>query len=306
MSTPKNHHYVSRVLSNNFLSEQNRIYRYSKINKRISELNSTKGLFSKQMLNSIVNDQGNVDHTSIEREISRHFEQDFPRYYKVVMEMLDMNHEIGVPIPNSQEVIEAAIKMIEMGIIGRVRHPLDMFQSENSIFGAIMGLTNGMEENLRDAMLSHFVKKGTVPHGIHLNYPQLSKGMVELMGEATYSIMLAADGQYFFLPDCTSATKRFKMKDDIIDGQVFINPGMAVGLVIMPINSKVLLVASKADFFPERGHGTYILSEDLTIDYNKILFDNSIFEIACESRGYLENLIQKFDASTDEEQRIRI
>jgi len=306
MSTPKNHHYVSRVLSNNFLSEQNRIYRYSKVNKRISELNSTKGLFSKQLLNSIVDDHGNVDHTSIEQEISTHFEKDFPKYYKVLMDMLAMDHEIGIPIPNSQEVINATIKMIEMGIIGRVRHPFDMFQSKNSIFGAVMGLANSMDKKLREAMLSHFVTNGNVPHGLHLDYPELSKGMIELMGEATYSIMLAADGHYFFLPDCTSATKRFKMKDDVIDGEVFINPGMVVGLVIMPINSKVLLVATKADLFPERGHGTYILSEGLTIDYNRILFDNSIFEIACESRDYLENLIQKFDASTDEEHRIRV
>ena len=76
--------------------------------------------------------------------------------------------------------------------------------------------------------------------------------MLELMGDATYSIMLAAGGHYFFLPDCTSATKRFKMKDGVIAGEIFINPGMAVGLVIMPINSKVLLVATKADLFPER------------------------------------------------------
>jgi hypothetical protein len=300
MSTPKNHHYVSRVLSNNFLSEDNRIYRYSKVNKRISALNSTKGLFSKQQLNSVVDEHGNVDHRTVEQEISLHFEKDFPKHYKVVMDMLAMNHEIGTPIPNSEEVINASMSMIEMGMIGRIRHPLDMFRSENSIFGAIMGLANGLDDKLRESMLSHYVNKGTIPHGLHLDYPELSKGMVELMGEATYSIMLAAKDHYFFLPDCTSATKRFKMKDDIIDGKVFINPAMVVGLVIMPINSKVLLAATKTELVPGRGHGTYILSEDLTIDYNRIFFENSIFELACENREYLQKHIQKLEASSED------
>lgn len=291
MSTPKNHHYVSRVLSNNFLSAQGRIYRYSKVSRRISELNSTKGLFSSQHLNTMIDEEGNLDHASIEHAISRHFEKDFPKHYKVVMDMLAEDHEIGKPIPNSEMVVDAVKSMVEMGFIGRTRHPLDMQRTENSIFGALMNLADGLDEDLRKSMLSHFINKAKVQNNIAWDFPDLSRTMVELMGDTTYSIMLAPKDHYFLLPDCTAATKRFKMKDNIIDGQVFTNPGMIVGLVIMPINSKVVLAATQTESAPNQGNGTYILSEETMLNYNEIFFKNALTEIACESRDYLENFI---------------
>lgn len=291
MSTPKNHHYVSRVLSNNFLSTDRRIYRYSKVSRWISELNSTKGLFSSPYLNTVIDDEGNMDHASIEHAISRYFEKDFPKHYKVIMEMLREDHEIGKTIPNSEMVLDSVKSIVEMGFIGRMRHPLDMHRTENVIFGAMMTLAEGLENGLRNSMISHFVSKAKVPNKIPLDFPELSRGMAELMGETTYSIMLAPKDHYFLLPDCTAATKRFKMKDDVIDGQVFINPGMVVGLVIMPISSKVVLAATKTEFAPGQGNGTYILSEETLLSYNRTFFDNAIIEVACENRDYLKHFI---------------
>lgn len=291
MSTPKNHHYVSRVLSNNFLSLEGRIYRYSKVNRRISALHSTKGLFSKQHLNTTIDDEGNVDHLSVERSISNHFEKDFPRHYKVIMDMLAQGHEIGKTIPNSETIIDAVKRIIEMGFIGKARHPLDMYNSQNAIFNAMMNLANGLGGDLRKSMLAHFINKANASNKIPLDYPALSNRMAELMGATTYSIMLAPNEHYFLLPDCTATTKRFKMKDNFGEEEVFINPGMVVGLVIMPINSKVILTATQTEFSPDHGNGTYILSEKLTRDYNKALFESSIFEVACENRAYLEQFI---------------
>jgi len=296
MSTPKNHHYVSRVLSNNFLSAQGRIYRYSKVTRRISELNSTKGLFSSQHLNTVIDEEGNLDHFTIENAISNHFEKDFPKYYKVVMDMIAEDHEIGKPIPNPQMVLDAVKNIVEMGFIGRTRHPLDMQRTQNFIFGAMINLADGLNEDLRKSMLSHFISKAKVLNKLPLDFPELSKGMAELMGETTYSIMLAPKDHYFLLPDCTAATKRFKLKDDIIDGQVFINPGMVVGLVIMPINSKVVLAATKTEFTPNQGNGTYILSEEIVLSYNRTFFENAILEVACESRDYLERIISSIES----------
>jgi len=58
----------------------------------------------------------------------------------------------------------------------------------------------------------------------------------------------------FLLPDCTAATKRFKVKDDVIDGVTYINPAMAIGMVLMAINSKILVLAVKTEFCPEQGN----------------------------------------------------
>jgi hypothetical protein len=108
------------------------------------------------------------------------------------------------------------------------------------------------------------------------------------MDDTTYSIMIAPDEHYFLLPDCTAATKRFKVEDDVIDGVTFINPAMVIGMVLMPINSKILVLAVKTEFCPEQGHGIYALNSETMLGYNRILFDNAIKEVACQNREYLE------------------
>lgn len=77
MSTPRNHHYVSQVLSKKFLSVEGRIYKYSKTKDQIVSLNSTRRLFSQVDLNTTFDKEGNLDHHSVEDKLNVAFEKDF-------------------------------------------------------------------------------------------------------------------------------------------------------------------------------------------------------------------------------------
>jgi len=86
-------------------------------------------------------------------------------------------------------------------------------------------------------------------------------------------------------------SKRFKIKDDVIDGQVFINPGMVVGLVIMPISSKVVLAATKTEFAPDQVTELTSFQKKHYSATISTFFDNAIIEVACENRDYLKHFI---------------
>ena len=117
--------------------------------------------------------------------------------------------------------------------------------------------------------------------------------MVKLMGEATYSIIKAQEDCYFLLPDCTAASQRFKLQDDdVIDGKVFINPAMPIGLVLMPINSKLLVAATASKLVDNNGHGIYQLSSEVMHAYNKILFEQAYEEVVRENNGYLKRFLE--------------
>lgn len=162
-----------------------------------------------------------------------------------------------------------------MGFIGRSRHPMDMLESQNVIFGALLEIANSATEELKNGILSHIHSLSGITNKLKLDFDELAKSFVDLMGETTYSIMIAPDDQYFLLPDCTAATRRFKVEDDVIDGVIYINPAMVIGMVLMPINSKVLVTAVKTEFFPDQGHGLYQLSAETMLVYNRVLFENA-------------------------------
>ena len=294
MSTPRNHHYVSQVLSKKFLSDVGRIYKYSKSKKQIASLNSTKNLFSQVDLNTIYDAEGNLDHKSVEDKLNVAFEKDFPKFYKVIVEAVGSNLITGMVYPQSEQITEAASKIVEMGFVGRSRHPMDMLESQDVIFGALLEIANNATEELKNGIVSHIQSLSGITNKLKLDYDILAKAFVDLMGETTYSIMIAPDNHYFLLPDCTAATKRFKVEDDVIDGKTFKNPAMVIGMIFMPINSKILVLAVKAEFCPDQGHGIYHLDGETMLAYNKILFDNAFDEVACQNQKYLQDFKNSF------------
>jgi len=197
MSIPRNHHYVSRVLSNKFLSKDNRIYRYSKSNNKVTSVNSTTGLFSQRDLNTAIDENGNFDYISVEEQLNTCFEKDFPKYYDIIVSAVSAGFVSGKKIPDSQYITEAAKGIIEMGFIGRSRHPLDMQHNQNVIFGAFREIADNATDELRNGLLSHIESLSEVTNKLGLDFNELANDLVELMGDTTYSIMVAPDDHYF-------------------------------------------------------------------------------------------------------------
>jgi hypothetical protein len=176
MSIPRKHHYVSRVLSNKFLSKEGRIYKYSKLNEQITSLNSTKNLYSQMDLNTSIDGDGNFDYGSVEEQLNTCFEKDFPRYYDIIVGAAGFVHQIGVKIPDSEQITNAMKEVVQMGFIGRSRHPLDMLHNENVIFGAFREIASNATAELKNSLMSHIDSLSGVTNKLKLDFSELAKG----------------------------------------------------------------------------------------------------------------------------------
>jgi hypothetical protein len=299
MSVPKNHHYVSQALSRNFLSEGGRLYKYDKSERRIKTVNSTKRLFSKDYLNSIINEDGEIDHISVETQLNRNFESEFPNHCELIFNALNKECEIGNVIPNSENIQTSMEYLLGMALIGPFRHPQHIHETEEIIFGTLMELADNAVAELQSSIYSELNRLAGVMNKVPVDFNDLRNGMLELMGDIKFGVMRAPEPHYFILPDCSAGTKRFQMPSDYIDGKEYINPSMPIGFALMPINSKVVITAVSRrilpDEFREQTSGFYTINEKTVFGYNNILYDSAYREVVCENKEYLESFIKKMN-----------
>jgi hypothetical protein len=286
MSTPRNHHYVSQVISKKFFAN-GEAFLYKKSTNQLRKVTSTKNLFSQRDLNTARCEGGNIDHGSAEETLNKHFETDFNTHYNRIAATVSEDHEIGKPIPNSKEITEALKYLNGMALIGEARTPYKMAQKYAT-------------DELKAAIYGSYHALSDVNNKIPLDFKELSDGILKLMGDVTYSIMIAPDGHYFILPDCSSTTKRFKEADTIgADGEVYINPSMVIGSALMPISSKMLIACLSSKHVRGNGNGIYTLKPDLMLSYNEVLFDEAYEGVICENKEYFEEFIIKRRAQHD-------
>lgn len=290
-----NHHYVSQVLSRKFFNNDKTSYQYNKGTKRIKLVRSTKSLFSTQNLNSIFTEYGNIDQTSIEETLNRHFENDFNKHYNRIVEVISTGHNVGTTIPNSDELTESLQFLIGMGIIGEMRTPWHLLETYQNIFTPLLQISEHADEEFRNNLLAYHNMLSGYYTKIPLDFIEIKKRVAELMGETTYSIFLAPEGHYFILPDCTSSVKRFKLvEDDIIDGQTFINPQMAIGIVLMPLNSKIAISANASKLITTNNgtNGIYILKPEVVDSFNFNLYEVANESVVCENKDFLQKFVE--------------
>lgn len=184
-----------------------------------------------------------------------------------------------------------------MGIIGQSRHPDEIENRNNILTNTLLEIAENAVESLKNEIYSTLTPDSDLPNKTPINFKELHEGIVEHMGEVIYSIHVAPEGEYFFLPDCTAANARFKAENDIIDGEVYYNPSMPIGLVLMPINSKILLAVNSMRLLQDEhknfGHGIYYLERESAREFNKILLNHSFREVACENKIYLKEFVHK-------------
>jgi hypothetical protein len=299
MSTPRNHHYVSQALSRNFLSEEGRLFKVSKSEKRIREVKSTKSLFSQRDLNSILDEDGEIDHKTVETILNQYFETNFPTHCRIILDALSTNCEVGKVVPNTENIQESMEYLLGMSLIGPFRHPQYMQETEQMIFGILNEIASNAVPELQNAIYYEMNRLSAVKNKVSVDFKELKKGIFELMGDIKYGVMRAPENHCFILPDCSAGTKRFQMPSDFIDGIEYINPSMPIGFALMPINSKVVITAVSRrllpDEFRKQANGFYSMNEETMFDYNNILFDSAYNEVACENKEYLEGFINKIN-----------
>ena len=301
MSIPRNHHYVSQVLSKKFMSPDGKIFKFNKKveTRRFETKTSTRNLFSERNLNSKRDFDGNIDHSSVEMLLNQNFENDFNSHYDIVIEATNADVDEGSPLPNSEEVMESLEYLVGMGLIDQARHPKRIKESNRAIWGTLLKIAEHATEELKTQIYTSYNGFTGITNKTPIDFRLLKDEFLELMGDVTLSINIAHDGEFFLLPNCTAAIIRVKLPDDIIDGKVYINPSEPIASVLMPLNSRVLITITSDRIIPDKpsiyGHGIYQLERHLTREFNKRIIERSIEEVIYENEKYLKSIVEEIE-----------
>ncbi|MFD1552612.1 hypothetical protein DNU06_15420 [Putridiphycobacter roseus] len=300
MSEPRNHHYVSQVLSKKFLSSEGKIYKYNRNSTyHVFQIkNSTKKLFSEYDLNSRKEHSGEIDHSSVETLLNQNFENDFNIHYDTVVKAINLKIGLEATIPNYDEVINSLDYLLWMALIGQARHPKKIELRNNAIWSTLYKMAELATDELKHQIYALYNNRSDLRNKTPINFKELKDGIKELMGEVTYSINLAPEKDFFMLPDSTAVVVRVKLHNDILNDKIYVNNSEPIASVLMPINSKILISVTSNRIIPKElqvfGHGIYDLESELVKAFNKVILDNSYGEIACENENYLKLFIKDF------------
>jgi hypothetical protein len=134
MSTPINHHYVSRCQSNNFFDNAGKkIFVLNKQSLLISEKQTTKRLFSEDDANTKTNDDLSVDRKSLEKDLKDNFEDRYPSDLNIVKSLIN---DPSNP-PNNYR--DSLVSLTKFGIIGETRNPINKKGNDDSLGDVLFG-----------------------------------------------------------------------------------------------------------------------------------------------------------------------
>jgi hypothetical protein len=288
MSTPKNHHFLSQVLLKKFLDSEGKLNYYSKTEDSITNKEYSRFDFADEYLNSIIDDNGEIDHKSVEDNLNHNFERDFNRYYESFFSALKSdNHEL----------LTDSIKfMIRLGIIGDMRTPEHHIETQKTIFGGFEQIRRLADSKLQQELEEFYNSVSPVKNKLPVDYNEVAEGVQELMGDCIYSVFIADDDEYFFLPDNSAVTIRSKLEPDIeFNGEILESESRPIATVIFPINSKTIIVSQSAKICPQKSHGIYNLRSDAVYTYNKMFLDSARDKVICAKNEYLRTFISNYD-----------
>jgi len=286
MSTPKNHHFLSQVLIKKFLDSDGKLNYYSKSENFITNKEFSRFDFAEDFLNSIVDDNGFIDHKSVEDNLNHNFEQGFNRYYESFFSALKKE---------DYEMLTDSIKfMIRMGIIGDMRTPEHQIETQFSIFSAFNQISRLADSKLQQEIGEFYNRTSFVKNKLPVDYNEVAVKVQELMSDCMYSVFIAEDNEYFFLPDNSAVTIRSKLDSDIdFNGEILESLSRLIATVIFPINSQTIIVSQSTKICPQKSHGIYKLRGEAVYNYNKMILDSARDKVICANNEYLQTFISK-------------
>lgn len=286
MSIPRNHHYVSQVLIRKFVDNDNNLYTYCKENSCFEEKELTRFDFAETDLNSIIDENGEIDHSSVEDTLNRHIETGFNNHYNKLIKSLESK--------NYTDLHESMEYLMRMGIIGDMRTPQHQIEMEHNIMEFYRMIYELAADELK-SKIEHFVNShSVVKNKFPIDYKEITDKVNELMGDKIYSIFRAPETDFFFLPDCSSIVIRSQLEDDtILNGKVLLNTARPIGTIIFPIDSNLIIVAQSTKICKQESHGIYELSSELVNQYNLMFLKSSRDKVICKNKEYLKTFIDK-------------
>lgn len=284
MSIPKNHHYVSQCQIRNFFNrEENKIFLYDKKADNIYSKTTTKSVFSERELNTVY-ENGQIDHETIEKDLRDYFEESFTKNLAIIKAYVET--EQAVP----GEIHKALFEITKLGMIGKLRNPVEKKHLEDSLFEQYSKLFAYAAEPLKSQYEQVLKDREMTKYSNKIIYSAIAEGMLKVMLPITsviYNITTAND--YFLLPDCSAITSRGRIND-------YFNPDIKeIANVGVPLASKLLVQTFSAKHIKKQG-GIFYLGDGFRSridDINRMMVASSVQTVACESREYLENFVRE-------------
>lgn len=282
MSTPINHHFVSQAHIKNFFNIfENKIYVYDKTKDNHYFKGTTKSLFSEKESNSRYLD-GEIDHLSLEKDLSNHFEKDFAKNTDIIKKLI-------FDKVLTTEAENALIYFAKYGIIGDMRTPRNKKSEDDTFFNAISSIFNIENPEFKNQIDQIFEYKTKVKYSNILNYSEIANEILKLMGNLIIKILVPEkENDFFIIPDFSAGTIRAKINN-------YFNPDIEeIAYIGLSLTSKIHIHYSSEKLFKNNelpSSGITNCSSDTVYQINKNNLDYSQSTIACENESYLKRFI---------------
>ncbi len=278
MTNSRNHHYVSQVIIKKFVSQNTgKYFLYDKINKRYSYKQSPKSIFYLKDLNTLINQNGQIDYNSVEAELSKKFENQYNSKYEKVVKAIESS--------NMSEISENMELLLMGALISNFKTPAGKASKDLMLNNLLSDLGLNKKENT----FIHFSRLSEYQN----SYFKLAKDMFDLMGEIVISIYIAPTDCYYFLSDTHSANLRLEEVDTIVDKDIeYVQRLNPVSLAMFPINSRNLIVCQSKRCSPVQESKIYSADAEMVKGFNRIIFNHSDTTILCENKEYLNQFIE--------------
>lgn len=287
MSTPINHHFVSRCQSDNFFNRiEGKIFLYDKVTRRHFSKQTTKSVFSEDDSNTRLGNNDELDRISLEKDLKDNFEDVYFQNFQVVKTIV--NDQTRTP----ENYRDALVSLTKYGIAGELRHP-DRKRSMDGVIGdalfkqimpfAAPELKGELEELKRGLEKTKYSNQ--------IEYSKFAEEVIRLMGGINCIVYSIKCDKVFILPDKPAITLRAKINE-------YFNPDIReIAMVGIPLSSKIFLHSQSVKLGP-LSDSVYHLEEEFPGEVEKInygLYMNAHKHVACESKDYLTKFLAHLD-----------
>ncbi len=278
MSNSRNHHYVSQVVVKKFVSKDTgKYFLFDKIKNRVYYRQSSKSIFYLKDLNTLINQNGQVDYNSVEAELSKKFENQYNSKYEKIVKAIESC--------NMSEISENVELLLMGALISNFKTPTGKVSKDlmlNNIL-SVLGVDKKENTFIPFSRLSEYQN----------SYFKLAKDMFDLMGEIVISIYIAPTDCYYFLSDTYSANLRIEEVDTIVDNDIeYVQRLNPVSIAMFPINSKHLVVCQSKRCSPIQESKIYSANAEMVTGFNRVFYNYALSTILCENEEYLSTFIE--------------
>lgn len=283
MSTPKNHHIISKVHIKNFFNiTEGKIYVYDKLQKKIFCKSTMKSLFSEEHSNSRYI-EGTIDHQTLEKELNDYFEKDFTKNVSIIQSFINDKKY-------NNQINNALLYFVKYGIIAEMRTPRHKKSVDEAVFGSLKGLSEMFSSELKAEFEKATEFQNHVKYSNLTSYLEIADGILEKMGNLIYEILVADEFDYFFIPDFGAATQRDKINE-------YFNPDIKeIAYVGLPLTSKIYINFFSTKLFKKREKvpsSVYFCDFETVEYYNRLNLNYCQSKIASENEDYLKKFIER-------------